>query len=160
MSSALNSEECRAVADLVHSTAIKLLRRLRREDVASGLSPARASLLSILVFVGEKRLAELADLEQVARPTMTKLIHGLARDGLVKCSPDERDGRAVLVRATPSGSKLLHEGRRRRVDALAELLAPLPARELAALSAATRRLAALLGVAAALPPGRGSKRAR
>jgi len=50
----------RDVADRLHSAAIHLLRRLRRQDDAMGLTPARASALSILVFGGPATLTMLA----------------------------------------------------------------------------------------------------
>ena len=42
----------RSVADRLHSAAIHLLRRLRREDEAMGLTAARASALSVLGALG------------------------------------------------------------------------------------------------------------
>ena len=57
-----------AVADRLHSVAIHLLRRLRREDTASGLSTAQLSALSVLVFVGPQTLSALAATEQVRPP--------------------------------------------------------------------------------------------
>lgn len=134
----------RALADALHSTAIRLLRRLRREDRAMQLSPARASLLSILAFRGEQRLSTLSELEQVARPTMSKLVAGLVRDGLVQCVDDPTDGRAVRVKATARGTRLLQEGRRRRVERLVQLLSPLTEREAALLEQAAATLAARL----------------
>jgi DNA-binding MarR family transcriptional regulator len=118
------------VADRLHSAAIHLLRRLRRQDDAMGLTPARASALSIMVFGGPVTIGSLAKAEQVSAPTVTRLIVGMERDGLVRRDADERDGRVVWLHPTAKGTKLLHGGRRRRVAALAT--------ELAALSAADR----------------------
>ena len=57
----------RSVADRLHSAAIRLLRRLRREDDAMGLTAARASALSVLVFGGRPiTLGALAQAEQVS----------------------------------------------------------------------------------------------
>ncbi len=57
-----------AVADRLHSAAIHLLRRLRRTDEATGLSPARLSALSVVVYAGPRTLGELAGIEQVRPP--------------------------------------------------------------------------------------------
>jgi hypothetical protein len=66
------------VADRVHSAAIHLLRRLRREDDRWGLSAPRLSALSVLVFGGRAlTLGELAAAEQVRPPTMTRLVSAL-----------------------------------------------------------------------------------
>src|SRR5215831_17550832 len=134
------SDVNRGVADRLHSAAIKLLRRLRREDEAMGLTAARASALSVLVFGGRPiTLGALAQAEQVSAPTVTRLIVGMERDGLVRREPDPKDGRVVWLHATPKGTRLLHEGRRRRVAALAD--------DLSALNAADREtLAAAAGI--------------
>ena len=123
-----------AVADRLHSAAIHLLRRLRVEDEALGISAPRLSALSVLVFAGPMRIGELAHLEQVEPPTMTRLVDGLERDGYVTRSPDPDDARAVTVHATDAGLEALLEGRRRRVEAFTSLLAALPQRELAQLA--------------------------
>jgi DNA-binding MarR family transcriptional regulator len=123
-----------AVADRLHSAAIHLLRRLRVEDEALGISAPRLSALSVLVFAGPMRIGELAHLEQVEPPTMTRLVDGLERDGYVTRSPDPDDARAVTVHATDAGRAALLEGRRRRVEAFTSLLATLPQRELAQLA--------------------------
>src|SRR5438270_587199 len=109
----------RTLADRLHSSAIRLLRRLRREDEAMGLTPARASALSIMVFGGPVTIGSLAKAEQVTAPTATRLVVGMERDGLLRREDDDQDGRVVWLHPTAKGTKLLHEGRRRRVAALA-----------------------------------------
>jgi DNA-binding MarR family transcriptional regulator len=116
-----------AVADALHSAAIHLLRSVRKEDEGSGVGPAQLSALSVLVFVGSMRLTQLARVEQVKPPTMTKIVTGLEARGFLKRRVDATDGRAVRLEPTKRGTKLLHEGRRRRVARLAsafETLAP------------------------------------
>jgi len=135
----------RTVADRLHSAAIHLLRRLRRQDEAMGLTPARASALSIVVFGGPVTLGALAKAEQVAAPTITRLIVGMERDGLVRRADDDRDGRVVWLHATPKGERLLQEGRRRRVAALAADLAGLTEDERETLAAAAEILERMLG---------------
>src|SRR3989440_1534989 len=108
-------------ADRLHSAAIHLLRRLRVGDRESGIGPAQLSALSVLVFGGPRSLGELADAEQVRPPTMSRIVSGLERAGLVKREATE-DGRRVRLRATPKGTKILWEGRKRRVESLANAL--------------------------------------
>jgi DNA-binding MarR family transcriptional regulator len=121
------------VADRLHSAAIHLLRRLRVEDEALGISAPRLSVLSVLVFTGPKRIGELARIEQVEPPTMSRLVDGLVRDGLAVRESDPDDARAVQVRATPTGARTLKRGRARRVETLETSLAALSPKELAAL---------------------------
>ena len=90
-----------------------------------GLTPARASALSIMVFGGRVTIGQLAQAEQVSAPTMTRLVDGLVRDRLVRREDDPADGRVVWLTATAKGIRILHEGRRRRVAALAADLATL-----------------------------------
>lgn len=124
------------IADRLHSSAIRLLRRLRRLDDSSGLSAPRLSALSVLVFAGPQSLKALARAEQVRPPTMTRLVQALERDGLVRRKPDPTDRRGVLVESTERGRAVLHAGRRRRLAALAAELAVLPSRDLRALERA------------------------
>ena len=120
--SAKTSGRREAVADALHSAAIHLLRDVRKEDVASGLGPARLSALSVLVFAGPMRLSDLARVEQVRAPTMTKIVDGLEARGLIRRRADAEDGRAVRLESTARGNNLLQEGRRRRVARLAQRL--------------------------------------
>src|SRR5271169_3195797 len=74
--------ETLAAADCLHSAAIHLLRRVRKQDSASGVGPAQLSALSVLVFAGPKTLGELAAAEQVKPPTMSRIAAGLKRSRL------------------------------------------------------------------------------
>ncbi len=125
-----------AVADALHSAAIHLLRGVRKEDEQTGVGPARLSALSVLVFGGPLRLTELARIEQVKPPTMTKVVAGLEASGLVRRRDDAEDARAVRLEATARGTKLLQEGRRRRVARLAVALQSLAPDEIEVLARA------------------------
>ena len=120
------------VADRLHSLAIHLLRRLRRVDSESRLTGPRLSALSVVVFGGPITLSDLASAEQVSRPTMTRLVQALEREGLLQRTQDKDDARIARVAATPRGLRVMREGRERRVQMLASLLQALPAAELKA----------------------------
>ncbi len=126
------TREVEAVADRLHSAALHLLRRLRTEDDALGVSPPRLSALSVVVYAGPIGIGALAAAEGVAAPTMSRLVDGLERDHLVTRGADPDDARGVLVRATAKGRRVLGTGRRQRLDALASGLAMLSKDELAA----------------------------
>jgi DNA-binding MarR family transcriptional regulator len=115
-------------ADKLHSAAIHLLRRLRVRDRESGIGPSQLSALSVLVFGGPRSLGELADAEQVRPPTMSRIVSGLERAGLIKRHATE-DGRRVRLEAAAKGTKILWEGRKRRVESLANALGSLSAKE-------------------------------
>lgn len=137
------------VADRLHSAAIHLLRRLRVEDTASGLTAPRLSALSVIVFGGPLTLGDLAAAEQVRPPTVSRLVRDLESGGLVRILPDPGDARVRLVEATPRGRRLLQEGRARRVSRLGAELDALPDEDRRALARAVEILEALL-----LPEGR------
>lgn len=132
-----------ALADQLHSAAIHLLRRLRRQDAVSGLSGPRLSALSVVVFGGPIALGDLAAAEQVRAPTMTRLVQALERGGYVRRERDSQDRRLVRIVATPRGRTLLLEGRSRRVEHLAQRVALLSAKERAELARGADLLDAL-----------------
>src|SRR6266581_2366809 len=118
-------------ADRFHSAAIHALRHVRREDPASGLSAARLSALSVLVFGGGRTLGELAAAEHVRPATMTRIAQALEEDGLVRRESDPNDGRVTRLRATAKGERVMWHGRERRVANLAALLARLSPQDVA-----------------------------
>jgi DNA-binding MarR family transcriptional regulator len=129
--SAKMSREHREAADRLHSASIHVLRRVAREDPASGLSAARLSALSVLVFGGPRTLGELAAAERVRPPTMTSIVRGLEDAGLVRREADPTDGRVARVRPTPKGERVLQRARERRIANLAEHLSALNPDEVA-----------------------------
>jgi DNA-binding MarR family transcriptional regulator len=120
------------------------LRHLRKEDDASGLSAPRLSALSVVVFGGPLTLGQLARAEQVKPPTMTRIVTGLEKDGLVRRQGDARDKRLTKIRATAKGAKVLTAGRARRVELLARAVERLGAKELAELERGAQLLRELI----------------
>lgn len=139
------SDSAEIVADRLHSAAIHLLRRLRREDDASGLSAPRLSALSVVVFGRPLTIGELAAAEQVRVPTMSRLVAALESAGLLRRLPDPSDKRIVRVEATSAGRTILLAGRRRRVAALSADIGRLTAAERRELMNAIPLLERLVG---------------
>jgi len=110
-----------------------------------GLTAPRASALSVLVFRGPVTMSALADAEQVRRPTMTRLVDGLERRGLVRRVSHAEDGRVQLVEATAAGKRLLQQGRARRVERLMQGIAHLPAEDQQILARAAGLMEGLRG---------------
>ena len=130
MSFELSSQQVEA-ADRFHSAAIHALRHVRREDPATGLSAARLSALSVLVYGGPRTLGELAAAEQVRPATMTRIAQSLVEDGYARRAADPHDGRVVRLSATAKGRRVMQRGRERRVTNLARLLAQLTPEDVA-----------------------------
>src|SRR5947208_5960171 len=94
------------VAFGLNSVAIHIVRRARQADRALGVPPGQLSALSVLVFGGDRTIAELAEAEQVTSPTMTRIVDGLEHQGLAQRQPHPDDRRATLVRATAKGRRI------------------------------------------------------
>ena len=133
-----------SVADRLHSAAIHLLRRVRKQDIATGEGPARLSALSVIVFGGPKTLKELAAAEQVKPPTMSRIVAGLKRSRLIEITQDPEDARRMRITATPKGARLLQKGREMRIAYLAAQLERLTPQELGQLGEAVEILGRLL----------------
>jgi len=134
-----------AVAERVHSAAIRILRAVRPADDESGLSAPKLSALSVLVFGGPQSLGSLARAEQVTAATMSKLVSDLESEGLLAKRVDHRDRRGLRIDVTAKGRALLLNGRERRLALLKQKLSGLSKADLATLDAAaeiTLRLAA------------------
>ncbi len=119
---AADKRQERSAARALHSGAIHLLRGLRDVDRLSGLTPARLSALSVLVFGGPCSLGRLARTEGVAGPTMTRIVDGLEAAGLARRTPHPDSARSVLICATDDGIALMHDAAERRLDLIAEAL--------------------------------------
>jgi len=114
------------VAGRLRSAINRLQRRLRQESLG-GLSPAQASALGSVHRHGNPTLGELAAIEQVQPPTITRIVAGLAEAGMVTRVADANDRRSARVRTTPAGERALEQIRtrknaflRRRLDQLSE----------------------------------------
>ena len=114
----------------MHSAAIHLLRRVRvADDESMGMTPARRSALSVLVFAGPRSVSELASAEQVTLPTMSKLVTSMENDGLVRRERDPGDGRVVRLHATAKACRMVERGRESRLTVLESLLGGASPRE-------------------------------
>ncbi len=131
------------LADRLHSAAIHLIRSLRHVDAASGLTSPRLSVLSVLVFGGPRTLGELAQVEQVKPPTMTRLVAALEEARLVRREIDRSDRRVTRIHATAQGSRVMRAGRKRRVNDLASRVSKMTATEVRQLQDAVELVARL-----------------
>jgi DNA-binding MarR family transcriptional regulator len=117
----LTNEE---VAGRLRIAVNRLQRRLRQESLG-GLSPAQASALGSVNRHGSPTLGELAGIEQVQPPTMTRIVASLTEAGMVTRVADAADRRSARVRITPSGERALERVRTRKTAFLLRRLAEL-----------------------------------
>jgi DNA-binding MarR family transcriptional regulator len=119
-------------------------RRIRAERGQAGLPDNQFSVLLWIEKRGPLSPGQLAELERIQPPSMTRTVSCLADAGLVSKEAHPTDGRAVVVSLTEVGRAEIAETRRRRDTWLAKHLATLTPDERAHLTAAAdilRRLA-------------------
>jgi DNA-binding MarR family transcriptional regulator len=136
------------LADRLHSAAIHLLRRARRTDALTGVSPAQLSALSVLMR-GPKTLGELAAAEQVRAPTMSRLVSEMECGGVARKVADPADARVVRVHATAKGLRALERGRALRIKTLRSLVANLQREDRVSVARAVGIIERMLGQRAA-----------
>jgi DNA-binding MarR family transcriptional regulator len=122
-------ENVRTAAGLAHALrprVMRLARRLRQmQDPAQGLNPNQLSAMGVLLNSGDQLIGDLAALEQVRPPSMTRIVHGLEMRGYVARRSDPDDHRRCLVTLTESGRQVLLANRRRRDEWLTVRIAQL-----------------------------------
>lgn len=120
-----------ALGEALYGLVIAAIRGRARE-----ISLTSASTLSTLSRTGPLRLTDLAAAEGIAQPSMTTLVTGLERNGLVERRPDAGDRRVVLVALTDAGHDYLRRRRQTGADWFAALIDQLSEEDTTALAAA------------------------
>lgn len=126
---------------MLHGAAIRLLRYMRKEDTASGITGAQLSVLSVLAYGGPQTLGALAAAEQVKPPTMSQLVSALEQLELVTRKPLDR--RSAEISLTRKGRQLLEAGRKRRLARLTKALDRLPPEQIDKLGQAAGLIVAI-----------------
>src|SRR6185436_9103912 len=107
----------------------RLNRRLRQARPVGDLTFSQLSALTSLQLAGALTPRELADVERVQPPTMTKIVGKLEDLGLVARTPHPTDGRQVILAPTEQGRAMYARFEQARNDWLAEQLAALSAED-------------------------------
>jgi DNA-binding MarR family transcriptional regulator len=125
---------------------VRTARRLRQEAAAetTGLTPTSVSALATIERHGPLTPSELAKLERVQRPTATRTLGCLDREGLIERTPDPTDGRSALVSVNRAGRERLRRLRGRKNAYLAKRMRELPVADVATLERAAEILEGML----------------
>ena len=145
MPAALAALDTTAVANRLRPVLLKLNRELRREIHSLGVTGGQVSLLVQIKFQPGIGMRELAALERMSVPGMSKFVSRLEEAGLLERAPVEGDQRRVGLSLTPAGEKVLRSVKSRRTAWLAARLRDLDPDELEAVDAAIEPLTHLLG---------------
>jgi DNA-binding MarR family transcriptional regulator len=121
---------------------VRTARRLRQEAAAeaSGLTPTSTAALATIERHGPLTPSELAEIECVKRPTMTRTLGCLEREGLIERTPDPADGRSSLIAVNAAGRERLRRLRGRKNAYLARHMRELSADDVETLERAAEIL--------------------
>ncbi|MFN8216367.1 MAG: MarR family transcriptional regulator [Solirubrobacterales bacterium] len=130
------------VAAKLRLAIVRTGRRLRQEAAAesAGLTPTSTAALATIERHGPLTPSEVAGIERVKRPTITRTLGCLEREGLIERTPDPGDGRSSLVAVNASGRERLRRLRRRKNAYLARRMRDLTGEEIATLERAAEIL--------------------
>lgn len=125
---------------------VRTARRLRQEAAteAGGLTPTSTAALATIERHGPLTPSELADIERVKRPTITRTLGCLEREWLIDRTPDPDDGRSNLISVNAAGRERLRRLRGRKNAYLARRMRHLPEEDLATLARAAEILEGML----------------
>lgn len=98
--------------------SINRLSRKLRQSALGGITPAQASLLAVIDKYVNPSLGDLAVIEQVQPPSVTRLVKSMEFSGLISCVSDVEDRRCTRVRITALGKKELNAIRKRKTEFL------------------------------------------
>lgn len=132
-----------ALATSLRDGIVRLNRRLRQVRPVGELTQTQLSALTSLELAGSMTPRELAEVERVQPPTLTKILAKLEERGLVERTPHPTDRRQVVLSETAEGRRVFAEQRRVKDEWLARRLADLPAADRETLAAAAEILTRL-----------------
>jgi DNA-binding MarR family transcriptional regulator len=126
------------IASHLRTAIVRTSRRLRQEAAAESadLTPTALAALASIDRHGPLTPSELAHIERVKRPTVTRTLAHLEAEGLVERTPDPADGRSALVAVNAAGRERLRRLRRRKNAYLARRMRDLSAEDVATLERA------------------------
>jgi DNA-binding MarR family transcriptional regulator len=132
------------LANRLRPVLLHLNRQLRREIHSLGVTGGQVSLLVQIKYRPGIGIRELAALERISVPGMSKFISRLEEAGLVQRAPVEGDQRRVGLTLTSAGQRVLRSVKSKRTAWLSARLRDLDPEELEAIDAAIEPLAHLL----------------
>lgn len=126
----------------LRTAIVRTARRLRQEAAAetTGLTPTSIAALATIERHGPMTPSEIAQIERVKRPTITRTLGCLEREGLIDRAPDPADGRSALVSVNAAGRERLRRVRKRKNAYLARRMRDLSAEEVETLEQAAEIL--------------------
>ena len=117
----LMNAQATSLGSQLRLAVLRLSRRLRQEAVGE-ITPSQLSALTVVAKRGEVTLGELAAVERIAPPSMTRIAARLEEQGFVERHVDPADRRVARLAPSAAGLELLDAIRTRRDAYLASRL--------------------------------------
>lgn len=90
-------------------SVVRLARHLRGRRQGAPVSLTQLSAMAILKAEGPMSPGQMATLERVQPPSMTRVIASLVELGYISRDPHPTDGRQVIVSLSPAGEAILRD---------------------------------------------------
>ena len=139
----LNAQQLTRMATDLRLACMRISRRIRYES-SHDVAPHQFSVLCRLEEA-PRTPGELAEIERVAKPSMTRTVGALVDRGLVLRQDDPLDGRSVILSLSEEGRRSVKAIRRKRDAWMASRVARLTTEEQDVLARATEILAKVAG---------------
>lgn len=136
------------LAEIAARLAQSVGRLNRRIRASSALTPGQVSALATIVRCGPIRPGDVARIENVAAPTVTRLLADLENRALVTRSADPDDGRSFFVEGTAAGAEAIDQARAERAERVLTVFEELDADQIARIAAALDALDVAAGLTA------------
>jgi DNA-binding MarR family transcriptional regulator len=124
--------------------AINRMARRLRQEAQTDLGPSSIAALATIERSGPLTPSELARIERIQRPTVTRLLARLTEGELVTRTSDPDDGRSSIVAISPEGRAALTRLRKRKTAYLAKQIRALPGDDIETLARAAEILEQVL----------------
>ena len=139
----MNETELSKLLDL---TASRITRQTKSNWARAELTPARRSVLSVLIQKGSMSVTQLAGIEGVRVPTMTNLVKSLEKNAYIIRRVDKQDGRVRRIQITRRGRTAYRAHFHEKNGSLSSVVAKLTARERRTIQRAAVILREKLGI--------------
>ena len=143
LATTLNAQQLTRMATDLRLACMRISRRIRFES-SHDVAPHQFSVLCRLEEA-PRTPGELAEIERVAKPSMTRTVGALVDRGFVLRQGDPLDGRSVILSLSEEGRRAVKGIRRKRDAWMATRVARLTPEEQDVLARATEILAKVAG---------------
>lgn len=124
----MSTPDTNETAARLRRSVTRMNRRLRQSSLG-GISPAQASMLATIEKLSSPSLGELAAVEQIQPPSVTRIVRNLELAGLIELAVDATDRRCTRAKLTNRGRHEVSAIRQRKTEFLETKLRALPASE-------------------------------